>query len=57
MMVGPLPTALEEAPVSGGGVYHPCFLAHHSLCFPALVTLLLFGSAPPLLGVMLEGHH
>ena len=26
MMAGPLPPALEEAPVSGGGVLHPCFL-------------------------------
>ena len=39
MMVGTVPPELEEAPaleaapVSGGGVLHPCLLAHHSLRF------------------------
>ena len=31
MMVGPLPPELEDAPVSGGGVLHPCFLGSNDV--------------------------
>ena len=55
MMVGPLPSELEEEPVSPGGELHPCFLAHHSLRFTPLLRFFCFLVAHQSLEFCLKG--
>ena len=57
MMVGPLPSELEEQPVSPGGELRPLLSRPPLLALHALVALLLLSCGPPVLGVLLEGHH